>query len=147
MADVLMAIRERRLVDKRKKSRVNASIKGKLYGKCRDLLIKLFSAEHDVINECCNPWCFLVKDGDRIVSYFWGMRNDYKDEYYVILAGVDTEYAWYSPSLSHLYLFIQEQYESGNKQIKVLDFTRGGERYKEDMGGTKKSAWTINFKI
>lgn len=147
MSDVLMKIREQRLAEKRKNSSTNASIKGRIYGKFRGLVVKLFSAEQDVINESCNPWCFLVKDGDRIVSYFWGMRNDYRDEYYVILAGVDKDYTWYSPSLSHLYLFIQEQYESGDKKVKVLDFTRGGERYKEDMGASKKSAWAITFKI
>ena len=147
MTDILMAIREQRLAEKRKKSGTNASIKGKIYGKLRGVLISLFNAEHDVINESCNPWCFLVKKEDRIVSYFWGMKNDYRDEYYVILAGVDKEFTWYSPSLSHLYLFIQEQYESGDKKIKVLDFTRGGERYKEDMGASKKSAWAISFRI
>ena len=147
MTDILMEIREQRLAEKRKKSSTKASLKGKLYGKCRGLIINMFSAEHDVINESCDPWCFLVKNGDRIVSYFWGMKNDYRDEYYVILAGVDKEYTWYSPSLSHLYLFIQEQYESGDKKVKVLDFTRGGERYKEDMGASKKSAWAIVFRI
>lgn len=145
MTDVLMAIREQRLAEKRKKNK--GSLKGRIYGKGRGLLIHLFSAEHDVINESCNPWCFLVKKDDRIVSYFWGMKNDYRDEYYVILAGVDKEFTWYSPSLSHLYLFIQEQYESGDKKVKVFDFTRGGERYKEDMGASKKSAWAITFKI
>lgn len=146
LANTLMAIRAMRLEDKRIKSVANASWKGKLYGKMRRLLITLFSAEQDVIRENCNPWCFLVKEGERVVSFFWGIYDKERKIYYVILAGVDPEYAWYSPSISHLYLFIKEQYEDNEHIFKVLDFTRGGERYKEDMGGCKKIAWTISFR-
>lgn len=145
MAKTLMTIREQRLGEKRAKASAKASWRGRLYHRFRSLLIMLFNAKHNVITECCNPWCFLVKDNDRIVSYFWGMKNYYKGEYYVILAGVDKEFAWYSPSLSHLYLFLEEQYEKEDETIKVIDFTRGGERYKEDMGASKKSAWAVRF--
>ena len=140
-----MDIREQRLVDKKKNAYNGASFLGKAYNKARDLLRLLVDGKHDVINECCESWAFLVKKGDRIVSYFWGLRNDERGEYYVILAGVDKEFTWYSPSLSHLYLFIQEQYENNDQTVKVFDFTRGGERYKTDMGGAKKSAMTIWF--
>lgn len=146
LANTLMDIRAMRLDEKRKKSGSKASWKGKLYGKMRRLLINLFTAEQEVIRENCNPWCFLVKEGERIASFFWGIYEKEKKIYYVILAGVDPEYAWYSPSISHLYLFIKEQYENDDRIFNILDFTRGGERYKEDMGGCKKIAWTISFR-
>lgn len=145
--DTLMEIRDQRLGDKKKMAYSGASWKGKLYNRLRDGLRYVVDGKHDVIRECCDSWAFLVKKDTRIVSYFWGLRNDEKGELYVILAGVDKEFAWYSPSLSHLYLYLQEQYENPNRTLKVLDFTRGGERYKTDMGGEKRDAWTITFRI
>ena len=43
--------------------------------------------------------------------------------------------------------FLQEQYEAGNKDIIALDFTRGGEKYKADMGGKIKNCWCVRFKL
>lgn len=143
----LKEIRAQRLKEKQQKSAGKASLFGKAYGFLRKMSIRLFCAEHNVLHNSCAPWCFLVTDGDKIASYFWGIRNDYKKEFYIILAGVDKEYLWYSPSISHLYLFIEEQYKEGADDIKVFDFTRGGERYKTDMGGSKKETYRIDFSI
>lgn len=145
--DILMRIRSQRLKDKRKNQYKNASLTGQIYNRLRDGLCRMVDAKHDVIHESGPSWAFLVKDKDRIVGFFWGIKNDEKGEYYVILAGVDKDYAWYSPSLSHLYLFIQEQYEAGDNTVKVLDFTRGIEKYKTDIGGVKKDAWTVTFRL
>lgn len=144
-ANELMAIREKRLKDKKKRSREKATIAGRIYGSLRGLVKSIFDAKHDIIKGECSSWCFLVKDGARIVSFFWGIYEKSKKRYYVILAGVDPEYTWYSPSISHLYMFIEEMYNNDNVIFDVLDFTRGGERYKEDLGAKKNLAWTIRF--
>ena len=141
----LMHIRDQRLKDKQKKAYSKASLLGKIYNHLRNVVRYLFDAKHDVIRECCNYWAFLVKDGNRIVGYYWGLRSDLRGEYYVILAGVDKDYAWFSPTLSHFYLYIKELYETENKSIRVFDFTRGGERYKTDLGGVRKDALTVVF--
>jgi hypothetical protein len=143
----LMNIREQRLGKKKKDDADKSSWKGRIYGKVRSYIRRFFCAKHNVIKECCNPWCFLVWDKTRIVSFFWGVRNVYKGEYYVIFAGVDNDYAKYTPSLSHLYLYIQDVYEKSDNEIKVIDFTRGDEKYKSDMGGKKKDLWTIRFNV
>lgn len=147
LLNTLMSIRDQRLGDKKKSAYKSASFLGGIYLRLHDAMRYCVDGKQDVIRENCNPWAFLVKNEDRIVGYYWGIHNSKKGEFYVILAGVDKEYAWYSPSLSHLYLYIQEQYESNDHTVKVFDFTRGGERYKTDIGGEKRDAWTINFQI
>ncbi len=147
MSETLAEIRAIRLKDKQRKTTSEMSLLGKTYNLLRDVIIKLFNAKHDILKENCHPWCFLVKKDDRIVGYFWGIRNEARKEYYVILAGVDKEFAWYSPSISHLYLYIKEQYEQDKDDIKILDFTRGGEGYKKDLGASKKNAYVVRFKI
>ena len=147
LKEELLSVREERLGKKQKAAIHKSSIYGKLNLLGNNIIKKLFCAKHNVMNECYNPWCFLIKNGDEIAGYFWGIADSHKKVYYVILAGVREKYAWYSPSVSHLYLFLQEQYEAGNKDIIALDFTRGGERYKADMGGKIKNCWSVRFKL
>lgn len=111
---ILMEIRDQRLGDKKKMAYSGASCLGEIYNRLRDALRFVFDGKHDVIHECCDYWAFLVKDQDRIISYFFGLRNDERGEYYVILAGVDKEYAWYSPSLSRLFVFCKN-----NMNLKI----------------------------
>lgn len=145
--NTLMHIRAERLPLKKKHVYKNCSFAGKVYNHMRDVMVKLFAAEQNVIHENCNPWCFLVKEGERIAGFYWGITNDDKSEYYVILAGVEEDYAWYSPCVSHFYLYIEELYAAENNQIKVFDFTRGGESYKKDLGAEVKMSYRIDFKI
>lgn len=147
LKDVLYEIRAQRLGDKQRRARARASWKARIYHRLRDLMGKVFNATHDVLSQSCNPWLFVVRHADRIVGYFWGIRHPSHGDYYVILAGVDREYAWYSPTLSHFYLYVKELYENGgDRQVRSFDFTRGGEHYKEDMGGKRKDAMTIVFR-
>lgn len=146
-ADMLMRIRAERLPKKKRDCYKHASFKGKIYNILRDLLVKMFSAKHDIMHDNCNPWCFLVKDGERIAGFYWGITNDTRTAYYVILAGLEEAYAWYSPNISHFCLYLEELYASGNVSVKVIDFTRGGETYKKDLGAEKKTAYRIDFKI
>lgn len=131
----LLLVRKERLGKKNKSAFQKSSLAGKLNLFGTRIIKKFFSAKHDIIENSYNPWCLLIKNGDEIAGYFWGINDEYKNAYYVILAAVREKYAWYSPSISHLYLFLQEYYNSNNKNITVLDFTSGGERYKFDLGG------------
>ena len=138
---------EKRLPKKRKQSYKKASFLGCIYNKGNRIIKALFSARHDVMKQCCNPWAFLVYHNDKIVGFYWGIRNDYKKELYVILAGVDEEYEWYSPAISQFYLFLQEYCNSERDDISVFDFTRGGEKYKTDIGCADKPTSGIVFSL
>lgn len=148
LSEILYEIREKRLGKKQSAITDHLPFYGKAYYEFRRLYRKYLCSEHDVLKNNCNPWCFLVKDGDRIAGYFWGIHDIYKKVYYVILAGVEPDYAWYTPTVSHFYAFLEELYENGlNHEYAVFDFTRGGEKYKHDIGADEKDTYTIYFGI
>lgn len=143
----LMRIRAERLLLKKKHAYDGCSFAGKVYNHLRNVFVKLFSAEQNVIHENCNPWCFLVKDGEQIAGFYWGISNNDRSVYYVILAGVEENYEWYSPCVSHFYKYIEELYENDDRKIKIFDFTRGGEHYKKDLGAEVHMAYRVDFKV
>ncbi len=141
----ILELSAQRLEKKNKASRANMSFAGKIYCFFGEIYRKLFSVPLDVARVSKNSFCFLVKNGDEVVSFFWGIRNDYLHEYYVILAGVDKKYEWYSPNISHLYLFVEEYYQKQGNHIRMIDFTRGGEGYKKNIGCTDRPAISVTF--
>jgi len=139
----IIALNAQRREKKNKASRAQMSFAGRIYCFFAEIYRKLFVVPLDVVRVSKNSFCLLVKNGEEIVSFFWGIRNDYLHEYYVILAGVDKEYEWYSPNISHLYLLIEEYYQNQDGCIRVFDFTRGGEGYKKTIGCTQRPVSSI----
>ena len=139
----ILELSAQRRENKNKASRAQMSFAGKIYCFFAEIYRKLFAVPLDVVRVSKNTFCFLVRDGEKIVSFFWGIRNEYLNEYYVILAGVDKEYEWYSPNISHLYLFIEEHYQIQTNRIRIIDFTRGGEGYKKTIGCTQRPVFSI----
>lgn len=145
--DTLRILGEQRAKKKNANSRREMSFAGSVYCFFAGIFRKLFSAKLDVLYVSKRTFTFLVKDGERIVSYFWGIRNDYLKELYVILVSVDPEYEYYSPNISHLYLFLEEYYQANRNDISLIDFTRGAEGYKKTIGCTTRSVSTLRFQI
>lgn len=139
----IIALNAQRHDKKNKASRAHMSTAGRIYCFFAEIYRKLFAVPLDVVRVSKSTFCFLVRDGEKIVSFFWGIRNDYLHEYYVILAGVDKEYEWYSPNISHLYMFIEEYYQRARENIQIIDFTRGGEGYKKTIGCTQRPVSSI----
>ena len=123
------------------------SFAGSIYCFFARIFRKLFSAQLDVVRVSKNTFSFIVKDGDQLVSFFWGIRNDYLNEYYVILVGVDQKYEWYSPNISHLYLFLEEYYGENRQDVRLIDFTRGAEGYKKTIGCVERSVSGLQFRV
>lgn len=131
--EILLGIRAQRL--KEKQNKAVTKITSKAYNYVHKNFICKFNANVTIFDCYNDKWCFLIKDEDRIVGFFYGICEKEKKKYYAIIAGVDKEYAWYSPSISHFYKFIEEIYTTNNDSYEVFDFTRGDERYKTDIGG------------
>ena len=138
----LLSIRSQRL--KSKEKRDITKLTSKIYNWVRKNFVCRFNANQNVFVTEVPQWCFLVKNDNQIISFFWGVFDSARKCYYVILAGVDQDYSWYSPSISHLYQWITELYESDNRDIKIIDFTNGDERYKIDIGGTIRYVLNMN---
>lgn len=145
LKDTLLDIRKQRLKEKDKKS--IKKISSKVYNWLLKNIVRRFDANIDIFDAINSQWAFLVKDNDKIVGFYWGVVDRQKSHYYVIYAGVDKEYAWYSPSLSHLYKWIEELYIENNTEIRVIDFTIGNERYKTDIGGKERNIQNLEFSI
>lgn len=143
--DDLYNVRKKRLGFKRNRLRSKSSFVKRTYFWLHGVYHKHFCVSHDVLRKNVNPWVFLIKHKEEIVGYYWGIKNPYTNSYYVILAGVDTEYSWYSPSFSHLYLYFQELLSTEKYAGTVFDFTRGTERYKEDIGCVERDGYSLKF--
>lgn len=143
----IIALNEQRRHKKVKRARQEMSFAGSVYCFFSSIYHKLFTVKLDMVNDCKHTFCFLVRDDDKLVSFFWGVRNDYTNEYYVILAGVDSSYERYSPNISHLYSFIEEHYAQEHFPIRLLDFTRGAEGYKKTIGCSPRPVSTLRFRI
>ena len=147
LQEQLIALNEQRLKKKTAASKREISLAGSVYCFFGDVFRKLFCAKPDLIRQSKNTFCFLVRSEQQLVGFFWGIRHVAKKEFYVILVGVDQEYEWYSPNISHLYSFLEEYYAEGRQDIKVLDFTRGAEGYKKTIGCTNRPVSGLVFHI
>ncbi len=146
--EILMEIRALRVKDKQANVKKNMTWKGKVVEFCNKAVKKVFSKPHLIMWEELDTWCFLVKDENEVAGFFWGIKDITDTKYYVIYAGVDEKYEWYSPTLSHFYAYIESLYENEEKPIiQVFDFTRGGEKYKSDMGCTLKNGLSFRFRL
>lgn len=141
----LLTLNRQRLRKKNQAARKQMSFAGKIYCSISAVWDKLFSAKLDVVHESKHTFSFLVLDGDKLVSFFWGIRNVHQQEYYVILVGVREDYEWYSPNISHLYLYLQEYYQQTDGAIRIIDFTRGAEGYKKTIGCTARPVSNCYF--
>lgn len=115
----------------------------RIYLRLRELISSRFSVGHDVLKENYRPWCLLIKEKNTVAGFFFGIRS--KSCLYVMLVGVNDEFSWYSPNISNMYLFIKGLYEKGSDEIKQIDFTKGAEKYKFDLGGMLKPSATVSF--
>lgn len=144
LKEKLLEIRSQRLKEKQNKAVKKFS--SKLYNFAVRIVNNMFDANMNIFDCYNKQWCFLVKHDDRIVGFYWGIFDENKKHYYVIYAGVDKKYSWYSPSLSHLFLYIKELYNNHDKNIRIIDFTVGDERYKTDIGGTVTKIQQLFFR-
>ena len=62
----------------------------------------------------------------------------------VISAGTNDDFARYSPGILLMHEFIHHAIEEG---LKVVDFTRGDERYKFVLGGKPHDNFDVEFMI
>lgn len=82
---------------------------------------------------------FLQYEGRMISAVLF---FDYNNEYLLYNSGFDPQYLYLSPGVVSKTLLIKEAIEKGKKK---LDFLRGNEKYKYDLGGIKRNLYKISF--
>lgn len=79
---------------------------------------------------------------DNIAGYLYGLRDG--NVIRIMQNCVLDEYKFYSPLFRGAYDFIRMQYDEDN--VAVVDFTRGNEQYKYNLGGVEVNlqSWSIS---
>lgn len=132
-ADTLMTIREQRLNKKISDMNANLSKKAQLYNIGRNAVVKYASKPVDVMKEVQNCWCFIARCNGEIGAFFYSLYKPENKTVYLLLAGVEKKYEWYSPGVTQLYQFMQDEISFGKKNVEVIDMTRGNEKYKYQL--------------
>lgn len=90
-----------------------------------------------------NVFISVLKTGNRVMSFMAGFKTLAGDRIVVPRLAIDAAYRFYSPG----YVLMNEtiQYLQQEGIVKVLDMSRGDEKYKKDLGG--KSYFIKDFVI
>jgi hypothetical protein len=84
-------------------------------------------------------------DGN-LCAFFNYVVDENNQTIVVMAAGTDLNYARYSPGVLLMYSFIQSQIEN-ESSIRVVDFTRGEEKYKFALGGSLSHNCNLYFSL
>lgn len=82
------------------------------------------------------------EDGELCAAFNVGYDN-YKKEIVVMAVSVNPKYNRYSPGILAMYTYVLKNMET--KEVRRVDFTRGGESYKYDLGGKEHFIHSLKF--
>ena len=85
----------------------------------------------------------LITCENEIAAFFYYGYEKHKKRILVMTAGTNIKYARYSPGFYYMYKQIEKWVR--DKSVEIVDFTRGGEKYKFDLGCTLIPVCNISF--
>ena len=85
-----------------------------------------------VIREFDQSHFLTIKHGSVLCAFFNYIYDEDHHQILVMTAGVNSDYAWYSPGMLGMYYFICRHIEVHD--VEIIDFTRGNEPYKYVLG-------------
>lgn len=132
-AKQLNDIRQQRLSKKQSDTNSALSLQARLYNTARNSLVKFTESPIDIMSEVEKCWCFTAECNNEVAAFFYSVYKAENKTVYLILAGVNTKYEWYSPGITQLIKFIEEEIGNGKPNVQILDMTRGNEKYKYDL--------------
>lgn len=135
-------MREKRVLVKAKRKQTMPTIE-KIKRKIYSWLVFKFPS-YLAISEDPNAHFLSVYDGSRLCAFFQYGIDERHREIIVMSAGVDPNYTRYSPGILAIYNYVLGQLREDHK-IDIIDFTRGDEKYKYDVGGRSHFIRSIRF--
>lgn len=137
-------LREIRLNDIQRKESQSHSYFFSLYKEIRDK-IKIKFPKYLVIEEDKNSKFMTISYKGELLAFFnYGL--DYTHKKIVIMAaGTNIEFKRYSPGLILMHSFIINEINNKNSVIDFIDFTRGNESYKYELGGNMNLIYDIKL--
>jgi len=108
-----------------------------------------YNEAHEAVKRITDPWVMRVSANERLCAFAFGIPDQFGGARVlrVLQVGYDEAFARYSPGLLGLHTFISDQAARQRPDFDIIDFTRGGERYKYELGGTRTSVADVAFTI
>lgn len=112
------------------------------------VLFSRYNEAREAMTRQTNPWFLRVSSGEELCAFAFGVADRFGGHRVlrVLQVGIDERFARYSPGLIGLHEFISQEVAKGRPNFDVVDFTRGGERYKYDLGGSRTTLGDIWFR-
>ena len=84
-----------------------------------------------------DSWLLRVMRGDDVCAYAYGLTDERlgRATLRILHVSIDAALSRYSPGIQGLAAFLESQVQATRPDFSVIDFTRGNERYKYDLGG------------
>lgn len=101
-----------------------------------------YNEAHEAVKRITDPWVMRVSANERLCAFAFGIPDQFGGARVlrVLQVGYDEAFARYSPGLLGLHTFISDQAARQRPDFDIIDFTRGGERYKYELGAPEP-AW------
>lgn len=105
------------------------------------VLFSRYNEAHEAMGRLAKPWFLRVSAGEAVCAFAFGLTDGFggRRVLRVLQVGIDESFGRYSPGLIGLHRFISQEVAAGRPHFDVVDFTRGGERYKYELGGSRAS--------
>lgn len=144
LIDNCKMIREMRLDLKTSRAKKQMSLMQKCRNNVERILKYQFPVYH-VLDVHTQGWLLTITCQDELCAFFHGGYDMFRNSLVVMCAGVNPKFARYSPGLLSMYnqikIFLEEQH------LDSIDFTRGNEKYKYDLGGKDEYIYHVQFKV
>lgn len=147
-ADALAHLKRRREFSRR--AREVSAVDRLAAGLRRAYFASLFTPNDEArqaMTRTAQPWILRVLADGAVCAFAFGL-GDYlggRRTLRLLQVGIDVSFARYSPGLIGLHRFISGEVEAGRPNWDVIDFTRGEERYKYQLGGTPHAYSDVSF--
>lgn len=147
-ADELAQLKHRREASRRLRA---ASVRQRLAAGIRRAYLTSLFTDYDearqAMTRTAQPWVMRVFADGEVCAFAFGLGDRFGNRRTLRLlqVGIDERRARYSPGLIGLHQVISEEVEAGRPNWDVIDFTRGEEPYKLQLGGIAHQYCDVAF--
>lgn len=147
-AAAFATLKQQRETNRRRRNR---GVKGLVLDALRSAYFSVLFSGYNEAGEAMgrleNPWFLRVSAGEELCAFAFGLADRFGANRVlrVLQVGIDESFGRYSPGLIGLHEFISQEIAEGRPNFDVVDFTRGGERYKYDLGGSQTTLADVRF--
>lgn len=148
-ADGFAELKQKREKARRRRNRgIQALVSDMIRTAYFNALFSRYNEAREAMGRLANPWFLRVSAGEELCAFAFGLADGFggKRVLRVLQVGIDESFGRYSPGLIGLHEFISQEIAGSRPKLDVVDFTRGGERYKYDLGGSRTILADVRYR-